>query len=291
MTDQSQSNKITLGQRILHSVLLRILAGFLVVAGMVIVIQSLLGNAFESSSMNKEFKDLIEGIAVAIVSITCYTVLYQVFEKRKISELSSHRLIRNLSLGLLLGCGLQSLTIAVIYFSGSYEVLAINNFGFLLPSLTMAITSAIFEEILFRGILYRLIEEKLGSYLALAISALIFGGLHLMNPNSSMIAAAGLAIQAGLLLGAVYIFSRNLWLLYKSLRRSNQKIAQFLFLLFSYGIIMGSPLIHTIMCMNPLTYKFGLVNNLDPSILEQFIGDKITGVIIPVSSVIILSHG
>ena len=35
--------------------------------------------------------------------------------------------------------------------------------------------------------------------------------MHLANPHSSIVAALGLAIQAGLLLAAAYIFSRNLW--------------------------------------------------------------------------------
>jgi hypothetical protein len=75
----------------------------------------------------------------------------------------------------------------------------------------MAFTSAIFEEILFRGILFRITEEKLGSYWALVISAILFGAMHLANPHSTVLASLGLAIQAGLLLGAAYIFSRNLW--------------------------------------------------------------------------------
>lgn len=35
--------------------------------------------------------------------------------------------------------------------------------------------------------------------------------MHLANPHSSIGAALGLAIQAGLLLAAAYIFARNLW--------------------------------------------------------------------------------
>ena len=35
--------------------------------------------------------------------------------------------------------------------------------------------------------------------------------MHISNPNSSLNAGIGLAIQAGLLLGAAYIYSRNLW--------------------------------------------------------------------------------
>lgn len=75
----------------------------------------------------------------------------------------------------------------------------------------MAFTSAIFEEILVRGIIFRIMEEKLGSYIALIISALIFGALHLANPNATIATAFGLAIQAGLLLGAAFIYSKNLW--------------------------------------------------------------------------------
>lgn len=72
------------------------------------------------------------------------------------------------------------------------------------------------------------------------------------------------------------------WLLYKSIRESNQKIATLLFALFSYGVIMGSPLIHTVMSLNPVIYKFGLANNLDPGLLEELIGTKITSAIFPV---------
>jgi len=75
----------------------------------------------------------------------------------------------------------------------------------------MAFTAAISEEILIRGILFRHLEEKLGSYIALAISALIFGALHLANPNSSLVAGIGIALQAGVLLGAAFIYSKNLW--------------------------------------------------------------------------------
>lgn len=212
MTDQSVSQKRNIGHRILHSAIVKIIIGFLLVAGVASIYQLILEDVLESSSLQSDHKDLIVGIGVAIISIAIYILLYKIYESRKITELSSRRLIRNLSLGLLLGFGLQTLTIAVIYISGSYEILAFNSFAFLFPSLTMAITASVFEEILFRGILFRLIEEKLGSYLALVISAIVFGGLHYFNPNSSFLAAAGLAIQAGVLLGAVYIYSKNLWL-------------------------------------------------------------------------------
>jgi membrane protease YdiL (CAAX protease family) len=71
-------------------------------------------------------------------------------------------------------------------------------------------TVAIIEEILVRAIIFRIIEEKLGSYISLAVSSLIFGALHLANPHSSFL--SGLCITtAGLLLGSAFIYKRNLW--------------------------------------------------------------------------------
>ena len=52
----------------------------------------------------------------------------------------------------------------------------------------------------------------MGSYISLIISAIIFGGLHLINPNSSLISATCVAVEGGFLLGAAYIYSRSLWL-------------------------------------------------------------------------------
>jgi uncharacterized protein len=106
---------------------------------------------------------------------------------------------------------LQSLTVLVIELNGGFKILSINPVSFIIIPLTVAFTVAIFEEILIRGIIFRIIEEKLGSYIALIISAIIFGGLHLLNPNSSLISAICVAIEGGFLLGAAYIYSRSLW--------------------------------------------------------------------------------
>jgi len=70
---------------------------------------------------------------------------------------------------------------------------------------------AILEETLFRGIIFRITEEKLGTYLALFISAVLFGALHLINPNSSIASAFAITVEGGLMLGAAFIYSRNLW--------------------------------------------------------------------------------
>jgi membrane protease YdiL (CAAX protease family) len=55
-------------------------------------------------------------------------------------------------------------------------------------------------------------EESLGTWLALLISALIFGLMHIANPNATLWSALAIAIEAGIMLAAAYTLTRRLWL-------------------------------------------------------------------------------
>jgi uncharacterized protein len=205
-------NKNTIGHKILHFPLTKIIIGLVVCVGAVALGQLLVLQLLQFTSLEKDLKNLISGVCAAIIALFAYRYLFRVYEKRTVTELAKLDLIKNVTLGIALGATLQALTILVIYLKGGYQVLAINPFIFIIPPLAMALTSAIFEEILLRGIIFRIAEEKLGSYFALIISAVLFGAMHLANPHSSFTAATAIAIQAGLLLAAAYIYSRSLWL-------------------------------------------------------------------------------
>lgn len=197
--------------KILHFPLTKIIIGFIVIGITLGLIQSSLDFIFDYLDIDKEISNLITAILTSVGVIFVYRYLYQFYETRNVTELSTNKLFNNLGLGLFVGVLLQSLTIFVMYLYGYFSVVSVNSIVFILPSLAMAFSSGIIEEVLFRGILFRLVEEKLGSYIALFISGLLFGLIHYSNPNSSLDAALGLAIQAGLLLGAAYIYTRNLW--------------------------------------------------------------------------------
>jgi len=196
--------------KILYFPLTRIIIGLVACIAAGKIGQIGFGKLLDYTSISHEYKTLISGLLAATIILSVYIILYRYYEKRKISELSTDKLAKNLATGVLLGFVLQSLTIGVIYLSKGFAVISVNGIAYLIPSL-VTVTGAIFEEVLFRGIIFRITEEKLGSYLALAISALIFGALHLWNPNSTLVSGLAVAIEAGLLLGASYIYTRNLW--------------------------------------------------------------------------------
>lgn len=68
------------------------------------------------------------------------------------------------------------------------------------------------EEVAMRGVLFRIVEESLGSWISLGLSALIFGLMHLGNENASLTAALAISVEAGVLFAAAYMLTRSLWL-------------------------------------------------------------------------------
>jgi len=197
--------------RILRFPVTQIVISIIVCCGIVALGQVIVLQLLQLTSLDKDSKNLINGLVAAVLIIGSYIIWFRFYEKRAISELSLKGIGRQVITGIALGAVLQSLTILVIYLAGGFRVITINPILFVIPSLVGAFAVAVFEEVIVRGIVFRLIEKRWGSYVALLVSALIFGVLHLANPNSSVIAALGLAIQAGLLLASAYIYSRSLW--------------------------------------------------------------------------------
>jgi len=204
-------NKSTL-YKVFNFPLMKILIGLIVCGGAVTLAQIGGMNLLASSHMVQDSKNAIIGFIVSVVAITSYIVLFKFYERRKISEFSLSTLPKNFFLGSIIGIGLQALVILVIAAYHDYIIVSVNPWLYLIPSIAFGITTAFTEEIIFRGIIYRITEEKLGSWIAVIISALLFGAAHLGNAHSSLYSGLAIALEAGVLLSAAYIYSKTLWL-------------------------------------------------------------------------------
>ena len=80
----------------------------------------------------------------------------------------------------------------------------------LLGSWVFFLLVALFEEILMRGyILGRLLHTNMNKFLALFISSALFAFMHIFNPEIAFLPMLNLLL-AGMLLGASYLYTRNL---------------------------------------------------------------------------------
>jgi CAAX protease family protein len=150
---------------------------------------------------------------IAIASVCLVYVGYvQVFERRKAVELSKKNALREFATGAAIGFGLFSATIACLWVGGYYSVLGIGRVPSAATLMGLGFFAAFLEEIIVRGVIFRITEESLGTWLAVAISAILFGLTHMLNPESNLIAALCIAVEAGILLAAAFITTRRLWL-------------------------------------------------------------------------------
>jgi len=113
--------------------------------------------------------------------------------------------------GIILGLALFSSVFGLLHVIGVARWLGMSAHFDVIPMLAAAILAAVGEELAFRGGLFRLLEERLGTAIALAISAALFGLLHALNTGATIISTVSIALEAGVLLGAAYALTRNLW--------------------------------------------------------------------------------
>lgn len=151
-------------------------------------------------------------IGLGLAAIAVYLAYGKFIERREVTELSTPGLVREWGIGILIGAGLLTAVAVSVMLMGYYKVDGLNSVAFLLPALALAIKSGVFEELIFRGILFQSVETILGSWVAILASSFVFGFLHLTNPGATLAGAAYITIEAGLLLSAAYMVTRRLWI-------------------------------------------------------------------------------
>jgi len=161
---------------------------------------------------NREIAAIVAEVASAILLLLIYWASTRLLEHRRIDELAPKRAPANLFAGAVIGLGLFSSVIAALSLMGIAHVGGFNSGQSLLGAANMAVLSGIGEELIFRGVVYRIFEEMFGSVIALLVSAAFFGATHLANPGATLTSGAAIALEAGVLLGVSYMMVRNLWL-------------------------------------------------------------------------------
>jgi membrane protease YdiL (CAAX protease family) len=195
--------------RIVQFPIVRLILGFVWLLGVVIVAQVLIQPL---AVANVPVLHLAGGLIVVAVSVLAYIAFVRVVERRSVVELSTGPAPAELAIGIVVGALLFSATIGFISLLGYYRIIGVNDWLVAVPIFANSLVSGAFEEILFRGLLFRITQESLGTWLALLISALIFGLLHLLNPNATLVAALAVALEAGVMLAAAYVLTGRLWL-------------------------------------------------------------------------------
>lgn len=106
-------------------------------------------------------------------ALIAYLALVKLIERRRMREFVMATLPTFGITGLATGAALFSIVVGVLWLCGAYHVIGINQTVNWLPQLLVAgMGASIGEEIVMRGVLFRIIEEGCGTWIAVAVSAL-----------------------------------------------------------------------------------------------------------------------
>jgi membrane protease YdiL (CAAX protease family) len=155
-------------------------------------------------------------LAYLIVSVLVAYFVYRAYvrfiEKRAVLELSGDGAPRELGIGMLVGLGLVFVIVGLLWLLGCYHVTGVGVWTAVFVVLANDGAGAFVEEVLLRGVVFRISEERLGTWVALGISVLIFALLHLASANATVTSVVVVGIEGGVLLSAAYVLTRRLWL-------------------------------------------------------------------------------
>lgn len=152
-------------------------------------------------------------LITAVVLLLLYNLLIRYLEDNDACKIAPRKDISSIGNGLFIGFSYFIIVTVTMSLCGYYHIKSIQfDWEKQLFSFTLFFLVAVSEEIFFRGILFRMINRRWNIWAALVISALIFGGFHILNDNATLWSSIAITIEAGSLLGAAYAYSKNIWL-------------------------------------------------------------------------------
>ena len=165
-------------------------------------------------SLSVEISPAVSVGVLAVGSLLTVLAVTRLIERRNPAEigLGLRRFVMDWLKGAGVGTAYLCTSVGILALLGGYRMNGVTFAGqSLAAGLLLHFSVGVFEETLFRGILFRFLEEGFGSWLALTLTALFFGLSHWSNPNGTAWSAIAIGLEAGILFGAVYMATRSLW--------------------------------------------------------------------------------
>lgn len=195
--------------RVLVAGLVQLLVGTAVVQGAMVLFRFQVHPALISAlALSAPAESFTRRLGVFAVVAASYWAFVHWYERRPVRELRLDW--RWIVAGGVAGAASIAAPIGLLYLSGHYQLTAVRGLSGLGDVLGAILVAALIEEVTFRGLLFRILEERVGTRLAFAVSALLFSVAHYAN-NGFTLTTLFAATLTGLMWSGVYVVSRSLW--------------------------------------------------------------------------------
>ncbi|MFM5907918.1 MAG: lysostaphin resistance A-like protein [Novosphingobium sp.] len=201
----------TLWRRVWEFPLVAMLVALGILAAAIILSGTLFGQLGKTLDLNSAV--VIQGVAATLMVVLAMKYLVARLGRQPHDDFPLPPALLDWARGLAIGSGLMAVAVGIAALCGVYRITGWGSSADLTIILFSAgLVAGFVEESIFRGVLFRWIEEMLGSWGALAITSLLFGFAHWFNDNATVFSSLAIALEAGIMLGACYMLTRSLWL-------------------------------------------------------------------------------
>lgn len=157
---------------------------------------------------------LVFTLVMGSLSILAYKLTMTYLARRTTPEISMQRAGIEAFLGVLTGTIFIAGSVFIVMALGVYSFQwtdSVDTISVITSISAIHLGAAIVEELIFRGLIFLAIAKLGGNTLALVVTSLFFGIAHLGNEGASLWSGFAIFLEAGVLLGAAFMWRRNLW--------------------------------------------------------------------------------
>ena len=156
----------------------------------------------------------LRDIIFFILFLVAYRSYTHYIEKRKAIEFNTKGFIPELGLGFGISLGIVCFMVVLLMLLGYYRIDSFNSPVVLADRTVVYFMGSFTEELIFRIILFKLVEEFAGSWIGIIIQGIVFGFAHIGNENATVWTSLSIVFSDTILFGAAYILTKRIWLIW-----------------------------------------------------------------------------
>jgi membrane protease YdiL (CAAX protease family) len=154
---------------------------------------------------------LIKNLFLPLAVFALYARLVHLLEQRRAREIEIRHELPTFLMGTLVGTSMMGVFFLALWGFGMAHISGGTGADGLASEVIASMVTAMGEELLFRLVLFRILEEIGGTTVAILLSATVFGLSHGANPGATAISISALSIEGGVTLALAYVLTRNIW--------------------------------------------------------------------------------
>lgn len=198
----------------LRTLLALLLGAFAVFGAMALVRQGLVPLVDVLFHPGPAVLSVVRRFGIFVATLGGYSAYVRLFERRRATELRLEPL--NVLLGGASGVAMIGVPIALLFALGAYQATSFRGVSSALWGVAaLIVIAAMLEELVYRALLFRVLERAVGTSIALVAQALVFALMHVDNlAHGSAIDIATLLVSCtltGLVWAGLFVLTRNLW--------------------------------------------------------------------------------